>query len=144
MAHEEVTPAYLTLSTGPAQITNNDVAVLEWFTILLYDHTSSTVKIDEARQKIVMKKGQAIPLTRAAWCSTSRGLCSVYQGGHCCGNAFKVVVDMPCHGNWGCFDPHNWKPIWNTLSEASTSLSELLCFAARKVVEDDVTARKQH
>ena len=36
-----------TLSAGPDQVANKDVAVLEQFTFLLYDHASYYVCIDE-------------------------------------------------------------------------------------------------
>ena len=38
--------------TGPAQITAEDVAILERFTILLYDCTSDLTSIDEARKHL--------------------------------------------------------------------------------------------
>ena len=48
-AFGDVTPTFLTLSTGPAQIADEDMALLELFTILLYDRTSNVLNIDEAR-----------------------------------------------------------------------------------------------
>ena len=67
--YEDVTATLLTLSTGPAQIKEEDVAVLERFTLLIYDHTSSLMDIDKARQEMFTKKGraiEAIPPTRSA------------------------------------------------------------------------------
>ena len=45
MNYEEVTPTFLALSAGQAHIKNDDIAALEWFTILLYDHTSSIIML---------------------------------------------------------------------------------------------------
>ena len=45
---EEVT--FLTLYIGPAKVTSDHVVMLEWFTILLYNHTNNKVNIDEASQ----------------------------------------------------------------------------------------------
>ena len=46
-AIEEVTTTFLAFSTGPDQVSNEDVAMLEWFTILLYDRTSELMSIGE-------------------------------------------------------------------------------------------------
>ena len=55
----KVTPIFLPLSTGPTEVTC-DQALIEWFTILLYNHTSSKVNIDEARQELLTMKGREI------------------------------------------------------------------------------------
>ena len=124
--YEDVTATLLTLSTGPAQI-KEDVAVLERFTILIYDHASSLMDIDKARQEMFTKKGraiEAIPPTRAALVQHIKR--AVYQGGHCWGKAFEVVMTMPSPESWGWIDPPNWKPRWTTLPEASKSSRELI------------------
>ncbi|KAG0712884.1 hypothetical protein GWK47_001988 [Chionoecetes opilio] len=56
----ELTPALVHLSTGTADISDDVVAVLERFTILLYDRTSNLINIDEARQALFTKKGRAM------------------------------------------------------------------------------------
>lgn len=80
-AFEEVTATFCGLSTGPDQISAEDVAMLERFTILLYDRTSDLVNIDEARKHLFTKKGRAmdaIPPTRAALIQHIKR--AVYQG----------------------------------------------------------------
>ena len=112
-SYVEVTRTFLALSAGPDEGTNEDVAVLERFTILLYDRTSDLVCIDEARKHLFTKKGRAmdaIPPTRAALVQHIQR--AVYQGGHCWGKAFQVSFDLPSPGNWGWTDPNNWKPLW--------------------------------
>ena len=42
---EEVMPTFLALSTGPTEVTCDHVALIERFTILLYNRTSSKVNI---------------------------------------------------------------------------------------------------
>jgi len=81
---EEVTVTFLALSDGPPEITEDQVTMLKGFTILLYNHTSSKVKIDEACHELFTVKGwamDAIPPTRAALMQHIRR--AVYQGGHC-------------------------------------------------------------
>ena len=53
----------------PTLVTCDHVALIEWFTILLYNRTSSKVNIDEACQEVFTMKGRAmdaIPPTRLA------------------------------------------------------------------------------
>lgn len=65
-AFGDVTPTFLTLSTGPAQIADEDVALLELFTILLYDRTSNVLNIDEARLELFTKRGRAMESSTGA------------------------------------------------------------------------------
>ena len=85
-AFYEVTATFLVLSNGPGPVVvNNDyVALLERFTILLYDRTSNVVNIDEACQELSTKKGRhmdAIPPTRGEIVQHINR--AVYQNGHC-------------------------------------------------------------
>ena len=48
-SYNEVTTTFLALSAGPDEVPNEDVAVLERFTILLYDRTSDLISIDEGK-----------------------------------------------------------------------------------------------
>ena len=78
---EEVTTIFLALSTGSTEVTCDHVALIEWFTILLYNHTISKVNIDEARRELFTMKGRAmdaIPPTRAALLQHIKR--AVYQG----------------------------------------------------------------
>ncbi len=132
-AFNEVTTTFLALSTGPAHVTDCDVTVLERFTILLYDRTSSMVNIDQARQYLFTKKGRAmdaLPPTKAVLMQHTRR--AVYQGGHCWGKMLQAIADMPSPGDWGWTDSDNWKPLWTTLPEASTTSRELLCCGCKK------------
>ena len=132
-AFDELTPALVDLSTGTADISDDIVAVLERFTILLYDCTSNLLNIDEARQALFTKKGramEAIPPTRGVLVQQIKR--AVYTGGHCWGNMLKVVMDLPSPGDWGWIDPQNWKPLWSTLPEASNSSRQLICCNCKK------------
>ena len=142
-AFGELTAAVLTLSRGPADITDDVVSVFERFTILLYDRTSNIVNIDEARQALFAKKGRAmdaIPPTKAALIQHIKR--AVYQGGHCWGNMFKVAIEMPSPEDWGWVDPHNWRPIWTNLPEANASSRELLCCGCKKGCRGRCTCKK--
>jgi len=85
MAYEEVTATFLALSTAPNDKSEDDIVVLERFSKLLYDYTSSLINIDEARKQLFSKKAQAmddIP-PRAA-------LVQHIKGGRCWGKILQV------------------------------------------------------
>ena len=73
---------------------------------------------------------EAIPPTRGVLVQQIKR--AVYTGGHCWGNMLKVVMDLPSPGDWGWIDPQNWKPLWSTLPEASTSSRQLICCNCKK------------
>ncbi|XP_071853660.1 uncharacterized protein [Apostichopus japonicus] len=141
--YEDVTMAFITLSLGPSQILDNELAVLERFTILLYDHTSTMIDVDQARQVMFTKKGSAmdaIPPTRAALLQHTKR--AVYQGGHCWGKALEVCMEMPSPDKWGWTDPPNWRPMWTSLPEANKSSRELIRCGCTKGCRGRCNCRK--
>ena len=119
------------------------MATLERFTILLYDHTSSLVNVDEARKQLFTNKGRAmgaIPPTRAALVQHIK--MAVHQGGHCWGKALQAFPDNPTQENLGWTDHCNWKPLWTTLPEAATSTRELLCCGCKKECRGQCKCKK--
>ncbi len=132
-AFEEVTATFLSLSDGPSEITEDQVTMLERFTILLYHRTSSKVHIDEARQELFTVKGwamDAIPPTKAALVQHIRR--AIYQDGHCWGKMLQATIGMPSAGDWGWVDPSNWRTKWTTLPEASAATRELIRCGCKK------------
>ena len=112
MSYDDVTSTFLSLSTGPSLIKDVDTTVLERFTILLYNCTSTIVNIDEAHHELFTKKGRvmdALPPTKAALVQHIRR--AVYQSGHC---MLHVCLDMPTPENWGWVNSNNWKPLSTT------------------------------
>ena len=78
-----MTPTFLALSAGPAHIKDDDIAALEWFNILLYDHTSSINNVDQDRQELFTKKGRAMDAIPQKAALVQYIKKAVYQGGHC-------------------------------------------------------------
>jgi len=143
LAYEEVTTTFLDLSTAPNDISEGDIVVLERFSILLYDRTSSLINIDEARKQLFSKKGRAmdaIPPTRAALVQHIKR--AIYQGGHCWGKMLEVSQNLPSPGQWGWTDSSNWKPLWTTLPEASSSSRELLSCGCKKSCRGQCKCKK--
>ena len=89
-ALDEVTATFHGLCTGPFEIKDNHVVSLERFTILLYDHTSNVVNINEACQELFTTNSrhiEAIPPTRTAIVQHIKR--AVYQAGDCWARCWK-------------------------------------------------------
>ena len=64
----QMTPVLKVLKVSPQEITGGCMVVLERFVVLIYDRTSSLTKVNEARQKLFLKRSRSldsIPPTRA-------------------------------------------------------------------------------
>lgn len=86
----ELTPVLQTLKSSPECITEECMAVLERFVVLLYDRTSNLTKVNEGRQELFCKKSrdlECIPPTNAALEQHVRR--AVFQGGHVWVNTFS-------------------------------------------------------
>jgi len=69
MSYDDVMPTFFSLSTGPSLIKDEDAAMLECFTILLYNRTSTIINIDSTCHELLTKKGRpmdALPPTKVA------------------------------------------------------------------------------
>ena len=67
--YPELTPVLSILKASPEDITEESMAVLERFVVLLYGRTSSITKVNEARQQLFSKRLReldSIPPTQAA------------------------------------------------------------------------------
>ena len=101
MNYEEVTPTFLALSAGPVHIKNDDIAVLEQFTILLYDHSSSINNVAQDRQEFFTKKGRAMDVTPTKTALVQHIIRAAYHGGQCWGKMLQISLNMPTPDNWG-------------------------------------------
>lgn len=131
----DVTQAFISLSSSPATITDDDIALLERYVALLYDRTSSAVDVNVARKDLFTRKGRstdAIPPTKAALLQHVKRV--VYQAGYCWGQALIAEQNLPCPSEWGWIKDQNyWQPMWTTLPEAAKSCQELIrCGCTRR------------
>jgi 5'-3' exonuclease len=79
----EITPVFQSLSQCPAELTEEQLCVIQSFTILMYKCTSNEVEVNEARLRI-FTQGQRqidnIPPTKAALAEhTRKAMCGVKQ-----------------------------------------------------------------
>jgi hypothetical protein len=89
----ELTPVLSALKTSPDDMTEESMAVMERFVVLLYDRTSSLTKVNEARQQFISKRSREldnIPPTRAALDQHVRR--AVLEGRHVWGQTIEIIV----------------------------------------------------
>jgi len=139
----DVTATFLALSRPPPSIDEDHIKVLERFTILMYERTSSCCSIDEARMALFTKRNRTmftIPPTRGALLQHAKR--AVYQGGHTWGQLFATNPVLPCPSDWGWTDAPNWKPLWTTLPEASIASRQLVRCGCQKSCKGNCTCKK--
>ena len=78
--------------------------------------------IDEACQYMFTQRGismDAIPSTKAALVQHTKRV--IYQASYCWRQALDIHPDRPSPGECGLTNPAEWRPLWTTLPESSTS-----------------------
>jgi len=123
-----VDPVLCALKASPEIITEESLAVLERFVVLLYDRTSSRLKVNEARQELFCKKSRefdSIPPTKAALEQHIRQ--EVLQGAHTWGQTLLCQPALPSPADWGWQrQARRWSPYWTTLKQAKNTCNELI------------------
>ena len=122
----ELTPVLCALKASPEIITEESLAVLERFVVLLYDRTSSLLKVNKARQELFCKTSKefdSIPPTKAALEQHIRR--AVLQGAHTWGQTLLCQPALPSPADWGwqC-QGRRWSPYWTTLKQAKGTCYE--------------------
>ena len=88
--------------------------------VLLYDRTSSLLKVNEARQELFCKKSRefdSIPPTKAALEQHIRR--PVLQGAHTWGQTLLCQPTLPSPADWGWQrQARGWSLYWTTLKQA--------------------------
>ena len=98
----KLTPVLRVLKASPKEITDDCMAVLERFVVLLYDRTSSLVKVNEVRQELFSKRSRnldSIPPTRASLEQHVKR--AVFQGGYVWGQTLLRQPVFPSPSDWG-------------------------------------------
>ncbi|CAG2187553.1 unnamed protein product [Mytilus edulis] len=102
---------------------------IERFVILMYDKTSESLKVNEARKDLFTRKGRAIdniPPTEAALLEHSKRAC--YMASQCWDRCLEPSPSFTDPGEWGWERNKSkmWVPFWTSLQEASACCNELI------------------
>eukprot|EP00058_Branchiostoma_floridae_P011619 XP_002597107.1 hypothetical protein BRAFLDRAFT_76362 [Branchiostoma floridae] len=125
--HDEFTATFYDLHSSPHHISDEAETALEYFTILLFDRTSTCSSINQLRKHLFTRKNRpmsSLPPTQAALHQHMRR--AILQGGHHWGRNTTPCRQLPSPAEWGWTGEEEWRPLWTTLPEAVESCPELL------------------
>jgi len=129
----EVNDAFSELLTMPSEVSERSMSLLERFVVLMYDRTSDSMQVNDARKQLFTQKSRTlenIPPTQAALQQHIKRAC--YQA-NCWNQALAKDPQMPEPSDWGWTkDTTRWQPLWTTLPEASKSCHELIHCSCQK------------
>lgn len=126
----EVTEVFNSLSTDPLTSTVTDaMPILERYTVLLYDRTSTCTTVNAARKDLFTRKGRdidAIPPTADALLQHTKR--TVFLAGHVWAKCLELSPVFPLPSEWGWVrgPKQTWEPLWTTIPPASQSCQELV------------------
>jgi len=125
----EVTSAFTELSAAPSsEFTESCMSLLKRYVVLLYDHTSESCSVNEARCKLFsqkLKNTDSLKPTRDAL--IQHALRAVYQAGYVWYQTLSVQPVLPSPSCWGWQSVDSvWQPLWMTIPEAAEACSQLI------------------
>ena len=140
----EVTPVFIALSNPQEEIEDDWMTLLERFVVLMYDRTSNSKDVNEARMQFFTRnsrKFDAIPPTQDALLQHVKR--TAYQAGPIWGQALKPspIIQSPQHWGW-VLDDGDRRPLWTTLPEITKSCQELVKCACEKGCQGGCSCRK--
>jgi hypothetical protein len=121
MRFEAVTPIFISHSSTPHEVTDEQLAVLEHFVVTLYDRTSPVHTVNQCRQYLFTKKNRTlenIPPTQAALKEHAKR--AAFQAGHIWKQSLQKTAILPEPTNWGWrMTAEGYKPMWTVLPEVN-------------------------
>ena len=131
---DEATETFTKLSNCPAEVSDVDMQKLERFVALMYDRSSATDGVDEARLDLFARKQRsydAIPPTSAALKEHAKR--AAYQAGIIWGQATVSNPETDSPANWGWSQKDDtWQICWTALPPIATSCQELTKCSCKK------------
>lgn len=133
-AFPAVTPVFCKLATNPQTVSDQDMAELERFVVLLYSRTCPNSRVNDARQTLFAQSSRTlenIPPSQAALAEHMKR--TTFQAGFIWGQALVPIPVLPSPCEWGWTrNDYRWTPVWTSLPEASRSCHELIHCGCRK------------
>lgn len=123
----EVTSVFAKLSKYPPVINDSDQDILEMYVIAMYDKSSPTANINNARLDLFARKQrsyESIPPTRGALIEHTRR--AAYQAGCIWGQSIISNMETECPGEWGWNKMGDiWQIVWTKLAPIAQSCQQL-------------------
>lgn len=130
----EVDKTFVKLSQYPLAVEDEDIKVLERFVVLMYDRSSSSTNVNEARLDLFARKQrtyESIPPTQAALKEHVKR--AAFQAGIIWAQATSPLPDIQSPADYGWRkDGDTWKICWTTLPPIAASCQELTKCSCKK------------
>ena len=101
--YPKITESFNDMSVNTDTIGPENAAVIERFSVLLYDRTTQLVNINSVRKELFTRKGtfahENLPPTKAALEEHTKR--AMYQGGHVWGQSMCPQMRLPTPEDWG-------------------------------------------
>ncbi|KAG0714105.1 LINE-1 retrotransposable element ORF2 protein [Chionoecetes opilio] len=116
----------------PSDASEESMSLLERFVVLMYDRTSDTMEVNDARKQLFAHKSRAlenIPPTQAA---LQQHIKRASLQGNCWNQTLVLNPELPIPSDWGWTkEASGWQPLWTTLPSAK-SCHELIHCGCKK------------
>ena len=123
----DVSNAFIALQKCPERLSPDKLALLERFTVILYDRTSSQTLVNAARQSLFTRGLQILRIPPTQDALIQHCLRAAFQAG-VWSQALVAQCTLPNPADWGWVltDNTNWTPLWTTIADADKSCLELI------------------
>ena len=123
----DASATFAKLSHSRSEIEESDLQVLERYVVLMYDRSSATFSVDEARLDLFARKQRSydmIPPTQSVLKEHAKR--AAYQASHIWGQCANRQPDAKCPSEWGWAKRgDDWEVVWTMLEPISKSCREL-------------------
>ena len=123
----EVSDAFQELLCMLREVSEDSMLLLERFVMLMYDRTSESMEVNDARKQLFSQKSRSlenIPPKQAALKQHINRTC--FQA-NIWNQSMVLDPEMPEPSDWGWTkESTGWQPLWTTIPEAAKSCNELI------------------
>lgn len=143
--YDEVTQAFNDLSCLQLPPSDENIALLERFVVLLYDRTSNQVTVNSARLYLFTKKLRQIeniPPTKGSLLQHINR--TVFQAGYIWNQTTEPSPNLPSPAEYGWYqdDAGAWQPVWSLLPDAASVCTGLKKCSCRTDCESRCTCKR--
>ena len=117
----------------PDDLSEQSLSLLECFVVLMYNRTSDSLGVNDARKQLFPQKSRALENIPPTQASLVQHIKHVSYQAHCWNQALVPDHELPNPSDWGWKkETDGWEPLWTTLLEAAKSCHELIHCSCKK------------
>lgn len=137
--YDEVTEVFQRLSTAwSISAVTDAIPVLDRYTVLMYDRTSTCTTVNAAHKDLFTRKGRDIAcINPTADALLQHAKRATFQASHCWGKCLEVLPQLPPPSEWGWErgPTQAWEPLWTGIAKLPRTLEGVVA-RAREGAQD--------